>query len=241
MMAGGLRNHKYVLDRLSAISNPNLAEWKRPYLRLTGPDRERDVLCGASSGGCRKIVSECGPLAIAEIRKLLFSPLHEARFCALLFMIDEYRTSDRAKRDRIVSLYADASSIGKIDNWDLVDPSAPDIIGRYEFDYNSGIIRRFADGNSMWEHRIAVVSTLALIREGQLDMTFSLVKEFMDDGHDLMHKACGWMLREAGKRNLNALTGFLESHGGKMPRTMLRYAIERYPESERLRLLRESR
>jgi len=172
---------------------------------------------------------------VSDISALLHSGWHEERLLALLILVRRFGRGDGATKRAIFDLYL--SETRWINNWDLVDQSAYQIVGGWLLDRPRAILRELARSRSLWERRIAIVSTYAFIRAGDLGDTFSLSKKLLGDPEDLMHKACGWMLREAGKRDVAALEDFLEEHGPSMPRTMLRYAIEKFPEKRRKQYL----
>jgi len=222
-----------VISALAALASLDRAAGISRFFKTgVGEYGENDRFLGVSNPLCRSVVQRFAQLALPETETLLSSPWHEHRLCALLVMVRQYRKGDEALHHKLSEIYWQHSA-AHINNWDLVDLSAPGIIGEEEFRYHSGIIDRFAKGDSLWQQRIAVVSTLTLIRHGQIEKTLSLVQRFLAHPHDLMHKACGWMLREAGKQNRACLTDFLEHCRHQMPRTMLRYAIEHYSPAER--------
>lgn len=182
-----------------------------------------------------------GKLSLEEYSRLLDSPWHEIRLAALLFMVNAAGKM-RKQRDlpgltELVALYD--SRLERANNWDLIDLSVYNIMGAYWLcadttaDERRLFLQRWADSGNLWRERAAMVSTLAMIRRETLDDTFWLAEYFINHPHDLMHKASGWMLREAGKKNLNALCGFLEAFHTRLPRTALRYAIERMEPAER--------
>ena len=165
--------------------------------------------------------------------ELLDSPVHEARFFAAAALVRAYARGDAAARAAVFDFYLAHSA--RINNWDLVDVSAPGIVGRH-LPPGGGrrVLGRLAASATLWNRRIAMVSTLEPIRQGRLENTFWLAERLLDDPEDLMHKAMGWMLREAGKRDVQALFAFLDAHAARMPRTALRYALERIaPEKRR--------
>lgn len=173
------------------------------------------------------------PLATAV--DLLQSEWHEARLCGLLIMVEQMKKARGDDARMIFETYL--ANTRRINNWDLVDLSAPQIVGGYLKDKPRDILYRLAASSLLWDNRIAMVSTYALIKDNQLDDTFALALQLIGHGHELMHKAVGWMLREAGKRDFARLRRFVDDHWREMPRTMLRYAIEKYPESERKEVL----
>lgn len=166
---------------------------------------------------------------------LLQSEWHEARLCGLLIMVEQMKKARGDDARMIFETYL--ANTRRINNWDLVDLSAPQIVGGYLKDKPRDILYRLAASSLLWDNRIAMVSTYAFIKAGQLDDTFALALQLIGHGHELMHKAVGWMLREAGKRDFARLRRFVDDHWREMPRTMLRYAIEKYPESERKEVL----
>lgn len=173
------------------------------------------------------------PLSVAV--SLLGSELHEVRLCALLIMVDKMKKAGADDAREIVETYL--ANTRRINNWDLVDLSAPQIVGGYLQDKPHDLLYRLADSSLLWDNRIAMVSTYTFIKAGQLDDTFMLAQKLIAHPHELIHKAVGWMLREAGKRDFGRLRSFVDEHWREMPRTMLRYAIEKYPENERKEVL----
>ena len=174
------------------------------------------------------------PLGVAE--ELLHSEWHEARLCALLILVEKMKRAKADDAKLIVDMYL--ANTAHINNWDLVDLSAPYVVGKYLLDKPRNVLYGLASSPLLWDNRIAMVSTYAFIKSNELDDTFSLAVLLLGHKHDLMHKAVGWMLREAGKRDMARLRAFVDGHWHEMPRTMLRYAIEKYPEDERQSVLR---
>lgn len=229
-----------LIECLKGLRNPVRAQVQFKFFKAEkGGYGEGDQFFGVNNPACRTLVKQFRCMPLAEVEKLAYSAWHEARLCGLLILVDQYKRGTADMRQRIVDLYVQASSDNKINNWDLVDFSAPWIVGSHEVLYGTGIIRRLAASRNMWKNRIAVVASWALIKRQELDLTFELAKKFMGHPHDLMHKACGWMLREVGKKDQNRLTAFLDEFKGHMPRTMLRYAIEHYPEPQRRDFLKK--
>lgn len=173
------------------------------------------------------------PLSVAV--SLLGSELHEVRLCALLIMVEKMKKAGADDAREIFETYL--ANTRRINNWDLVDLSAPQIVGGYLKDKPHDLLYRLADSSLLWDNRIAMVSTYTFIKAGQLDDTFMLAQKLIAHPHELMHKAVGWMLREAGKRDFGRLRSFVDEHWREMPRTMLRYAIEKFPENERKEVL----
>lgn len=192
-----------------------------------------DVFNGASVPACRTIAKTYRTLPERDVLALLTSRIHEERLIALVIFTHQFQTGDERTRARIVRLYL--RNVRHINNWDLVDISAPYIVGAYLLNKKRTILRRMAHSPHLWTRRIAIVATHAFIREGETAETLRIAHILRNDPHDLIHKATGWMLREVGKKDLTALRGFLKTHAPHMPRTMLRYAIERMSTAERKR------
>jgi 3-methyladenine DNA glycosylase AlkD len=183
----------------------------------------------------RQIARRYKGLAFDGIAKLLASPIHEHRFTALEILVAQYEAGAAATKQTIFDFYL--ANTRRVNNWDLVDTSAPYIVGGYLVSRPRDILYQLAKSANIWERRIAMVSTMAFIREGDLKDTFAIAVLLLGDEHDLIHKAVGWMLREAGKRSEPELLRFLKQNYAAAPRTALRYAIERFPEAQRKRLL----
>lgn len=195
---------------------------------------EGDRFLGVIVPNTRKVAKNHKDSPYIVVEMLLESEWHECRLCALLMLIEKYRKEP----DQVVQFYLTHTK--GINNWDLVDLSAPYILGDFLKDKTDrNVLYDLAGSAVMWERRIAVVSTLMLIRDGQLDDTFRLAEMLIDSRHDLMQKSIGWMLREVGKRDKGLLVQFIEKHKHEMPRTMLRYAIEKFPEPERREFMRK--
>ena len=204
----------------------------------TGPGQygEGDKFLGVMVPNIRQVVKEFRDAPLPEVVKLLRSPWHEERLCALLILVSKFERGDEALRKRICSLYL--KNTRYINNWDLVDLSAPKIVGPSLDGGSRALLYRFVRSKSLWERRIAILATFPYIRKGDFVDALALSEQLFDDDHDLMHKAVGWMLREVGKKDVGTLEGFLKKHHRRMPRTALRYAIERFPEAKRKRYLR---
>ncbi len=183
----------------------------------------------------RAVCRECRDTPLDVALSLLESRVHEERMLALLLLVDRFTRGGPSERRQVYEAYLAHTAF--INNWDLVDVTAPAVVGGYLFDRSRAPLRTLARSASLWERRIAIVSTHFFIRHGDLDDTFRIADRLLRDPHDLIHKASGWMLREAGKRDGAALRAFLADRHGHMPRTMLRYAIERFPEKERKKYL----
>ena len=188
-----------------------------------------DKFLGITVPESRKVAKQYTNLKFADIKKLLISEFHEERLVALLILTEIYRKEPKEAKKKIVNFYLDNAS--KVNNWDLVDLTSHHILGDYILNHEPKLIRilyRLAKSEDLWKRRIAIVSTFAFIRKNRFNETVKIANLLMDDKHDLIHKAVGWMLREAGKRDQQELEKFLNKFNRKMPRTMLRYAIERF-------------
>jgi len=197
---------------------------------------EGDKFLGVMVPDIRKVVKEFRDLPLAETEKLLQSSWHEERLCALLLLVGQFERGDEVERKKVYSLYL--RNTRYINNWDLVDLSAPKIVGPYLDGGSRSLLYRFVRSGNLWERRIAILATFHYIKNGEFTDSLALAEKLLGDDHDLMHKAVGWMLREVGKKDVAVLEGFLKKHRHRMPRTTLRYAIERFPEARRKKYLK---
>jgi 3-methyladenine DNA glycosylase AlkD len=178
-------------------------------------------------------------LKLTDVQKLLNSKIHEFRLTALLILVEKYKKADQESKEKIVDLYLVSVKKGRVNNWDLVDLSAPRILGDYLLDKEKDVLYNLVEAKSLWERRVAVISTFAFIRENKFYDTLSLSKLLLSDREDLIHKAVGWALREVGKKDLRVEIKFLKKFNSVMPRVMLRYAIEKFPLEERKKYLKK--
>jgi len=192
---------------------------------------EGDIFLGIKVPTQRKVVRDYENLSLVDLKLLLNTKIHEYRLIALIILINQYKKTESRDKKKIVEFYL--RNTKNINNWDLVDLSCPNIIGNYLLDRSRQVLYKLAKSKNLWEKRISIISTLAFIREKQFNDTIKISEILLNDKHDLIHKAVGWMLREAGKRDLAVLTSFLDKYSKVMPRTMLRYAIEKLAERER--------
>jgi 3-methyladenine DNA glycosylase AlkD len=192
---------------------------------------EGDVFLGIVVPKQRAVAKKYSGLSLSDIHRLLSSKIHEHRLVALLILVDKYQKADQGGKEEIADFYLKHTK--HINNWDLVDLSAPNIPGDYLLDKDRSVLYRLARSGNLWERRISVISTLAFIRNSDFGDTLGIAGILVKDDHDLIHKAVGWMLREVGKRDLRTEEDFLNRHYRRMPRTMLRYAIERFEEKKR--------
>ena len=204
----------------------------------TGPGQygEGDIFLGVMVPNIRRTVKAFADAPLAEVLTLLRSPYHEERLLALLLMVRTFEKGDDGTRKRIYTLYLKNTKY--INNWDLVDLSAPKIVGPHLDGVSRSQLYRFVRSKNLWERRIAILATFPYIRKGDFADALALAETLLSDDHDLMHKAVGWMLREVGKKDVAVLESFLKKHHRRMPRTALRYAIERFPEVKRKKYLR---
>ena len=224
-------------SRLRACASSTDAVFLQGFFKTgAGQYGEGDVFIGVRVPALRRICREAGAASPATIRSLLRSRIHEERLLALLLLVQAFAREDESGRRAVYQLYL--AHTRHINNWDLVDLSAAPIVGGWLADRSRAPLLRLARSRSLWERRIAIVATYHFIKGGELEETFKVAGTLLHDRHDLIHKAVGWMLREAGKRNGSALRAFLRERYRLMPRTMLRYAIERFPEDERRRYLK---
>lgn len=221
---------------LRDAASPEIAVASSRYFK-TGPGEygEGDVFIGVRVPVVRRIVRTFEKLPLEEIDTLLQSKVHEDRLLALLIMVRQFDRGEVTKQKSIYDLYLRRTRW--INNWDLVDTSAPGIVGCYLIDKPRSKLAELAKSKVLWQRRIAVIATQYFIRNDQFDDTLALCAGLLDDREDLMHKACGWMLREAGARDRRVLERFLDKHARHMPRTMLRYAIEHFSAEERRRYM----
>ncbi len=226
-----------IQEQLRALGNPEAAAFAARYFK-TGPGQygEGDFFLGLRAAVMHALAKEYRMLPLDHAVGLLRSPVHEDRLLALLILVRQATKGDPAKRKAIYDLYLAHTRF--INNWDLVDASAPTIVGGHLADKSRKPLDRLVASRSLWERRISIIATLLFIRQGDYADTLRIAERLLGDREDLIHKAAGWMLREVGKRDQPTLEGFLRHHAGVMPRTMLRYAIERFPEERRKAILK---
>jgi 3-methyladenine DNA glycosylase AlkD len=225
-----------IKTRLRKLGNKERAEVSRRYFK-TGPGEygEGDIFLGIPVPELRKLAKTYRQLTLKDTTKLLQSPIHEERLLALLILIHAFSAGNESTKEEIFDLYLNNTRY--INNWDLVDASAQYIVGAYLVHKNKKVLYRLAKSEDLWERRIAIMSTFHFIRQDVYSETLKIAEILIADREDLIHKAVGWMLREVGKRNLQFEEQFLKLHYKKMPRTMLRYAIEKFPQLRRRQYL----
>jgi 3-methyladenine DNA glycosylase AlkD len=223
--------------RIKSLANEDVAKTQRWFFKTgKGEYGEGDKFAGLKVPVQRKIAKEFKELALSDLKKLLASKIHEERLIALLILVEKYSRSYENDKEKIYNFYL--KNRKGINNWDLVDLSAPKIVGEHLVNKDRKVIFEFARSEDLWERRIAILSTLAFIKRDDFKTTFQIADILLNDKHDLIHKAVGWMLREIGKRNLKVEEEFLKLRYKDMPRTMLRYSIEKFSESKRKKYLK---
>ena len=229
---------KEIQRELESFSAPEKKE-RLPYFFKTGKGQygEGDKFLGVVVPDTRTIAKKYKAIPFEEIKKLLENEYHECRLCALLILVERFKKARGEERKEIVDFYLSHTS--RINNWDLVDLSARDIVGEYLLNKDRSDLYKLAESDLLWDQRIAVVATFAFIRRGDLDDIFALSEKLLKHKHDLMHKAIGWMLREAGKKDKDRLCLFLDHFHKEMPRTMLRYSIEKFTPEERTHYMKK--
>ncbi|MCC7300445.1 MAG: DNA alkylation repair protein [Verrucomicrobia bacterium] len=223
-----------ITKQLKALENKSAAEHAMRFFK-TGPGQygEGDLFLGIKVPVLRKLAKEHRDITLNDAVELLQSPFHEIRLLALLVLVLQYERGEN--KTTIYSAYL--ANAHRINNWDLVDVTAAQIVGAHLFERNRQPLYKLAKSKSLWERRIAIIATFYFIRRNQFADTLAIADLLLTDKQDLMHKAAGWMLREVGKRDLKVEEDFLLPRYKQMPRTMLRYAIERFPEPTRLAYL----
>jgi 3-methyladenine DNA glycosylase AlkD len=213
---------------LRDVSDPSKAAIMQRFFK-TGPGEygEGDVFLGATVPQSRMVAKSHQSCNLETVSELLHSRIHEERLVGLLILVHKYDSGEKG----IAEFYL--KHLGHVNNWDLVDLTAPNILGAHLSNNSRSLLYKLARSKSLWEKRTAIVATYYFIRKNDFGDTLKIAEILLSDDHDLIHKAVGWMLREVGKRDLTALENFLRRNQTKMPRTMLRYAIERLPEKKK--------
>jgi len=233
-----------VQKEIQALANRGRAHDLQKFFQTApGQYGEGDVFLGLTVPQVRSIAREYKGISLREIEVLIQSKFHEVRLCGLVILTLQYKaTKERKEKKKLFDLYMKAMTAGYINNWDLVDVTAP-IIGEFLIDAEDPyiLLNKLAKSKLLWQRRVSIVFTFAFIRSGDIEPTFLMAEQLLGDKHDLIHKAVGWALREAGKLNGKELRSFLSNHSHEMPRTMLRYSIEKFSERERKQWLIESK
>ena len=225
-----------LIESMHALADKEKAQFLQRFFKTgKGQYAEGDIFWGIKVPETRQVAKAYRSLPFSEIKKVVANPVHELRLCGLLILVEQFKKASETDKKDIFDFYL--SNTQYINNWDLVDLSAYNIVGNYLLDKPRDILYRLAKSKNMWEQRIAIVSTWAFIRNRELDDTLAISELLLDHPHDLIHKAVGWMLRELSKRNESAMLDFVEKHYNRLSRTTLRYAIERLPEDIRKNIL----
>lgn len=219
-------------EDLRAVALPEKAAFFPRFFK-TGPGEygEGDRFLGVKVPEQRKIAKRYQRLPLDQVALLLDSPFHEERLTALFILIHQFQKGSEKEQKRIFDLYLEKRA--RVNNWDLVDSSAHHILGAWLEGRNRDLLDRWARQGTLWERRMAIIATFHYLRQNEFADSLRIAEILLEDDHDLIHKAVGWTLREIGKRDLEVEKAFLEAHGSRMPRTALRYAIERFPKAER--------
>jgi len=213
---------------INALANPERAEHSKYYFKTgKGEYGEGQVFLGLTMPQQREVAKKYKDLPLEQVQELIESKIHTYRMIALVILTIKYKKNPK----EVFDFYLKNTQY--INNWDLVDVTAHKIVGEYLLDKDRAVLYSLAKSSELWEKRISIISTFAFIRRGQLDDTIKIAEILLHDKHDLIHKAVGWMLREVGKKDKQTLTNFLDKYHKEMPRTMLRYSIERFSSEER--------
>lgn len=225
-----------IRSRVKNASDPRQAQILQRFFK-TGPGQygEGDVFAGLKVPVSRSIAKNYTGISFEDLSGLISSVIHEERLISLFILIAKYKKADNVLKERIYRFYI--KHLKHVNNWDLVDLSAPNIIGTHLIDKDKDLLYSYAVSKNLWKRRIAIISTFTFIRNQDYFHTYAISDILINDKHDLIHKASGWMLRETGKRDYSLLEEYLIPRYNKMPRTMLRYAIERFPEKRRKEFL----
>lgn len=225
---------KEVIKALKNQANPQKAKLLARFFKTQkGEYGEGDVFLGVTVPQQRQIAKKFQALSLDELKKLLTSQFHEHRLTALLILVKQFSKASEKKKKQIFQLYL--KNCRHVNNWDLVDLSAPKIVGAYLLDKpgKRKILYQLARSSNLWKRRIAILATAAFIKHQQFTETLKIAEMFLYDDHDLIHKAAGWLLREIGKIDQKTEEKFLQEHSGKIPRTMLRYSLERFSKQKK--------
>jgi len=225
-----------IINHLHGLADPEIAEHSQRFFKTgKGEYGYGDKFLGIRVPVLRQTVKRFKSATVGDAKKLLKSEFHEIRLFALLLLVFRFSKADQVGKAEIYQLYLDNTEY--VNNWDLVDSSAHLIVGPYLEDKDRDILDKLAKSSSLWERRIAILSTYYFIRKNEFDDAFRISEALLNDSEDLIHKAVGWMLREVGKRDLAVEITFLKKYYKKMPRTMLRYAIEKFSKEDRQKYL----
>ncbi|MDO8509418.1 MAG: DNA alkylation repair protein [Nanoarchaeota archaeon] len=226
-----------LIKEIKSLENPAKAKVMQGFFKTKpGEYGEGDIFIGLTVPQSRILAKKYCLISFEDINILLKSKIHEERLIALLILVNNYQKASEPEREKIYSFYL--SNTSKINNWDLVDLSADKIVGHYLNDKSKDILYELSKSENIWERRISIIATFHFIKNNSFENTIKIAEILLQDKHDLIQKAVGWMLREIGKRNQAVLITFLNKHYKTMPRTSLRYAIEKFPEDKRQAFLK---
>lgn len=228
-------HYRAAAGRLRKLADPARAASSQGYFK----DSVGDIFLGVTTPAQRKLAKQFQQMSLPNVRRLMKSKVHEERSLANEILRLKFQKGGPDQQQEIFNFYV--KNLGLIHGWDSVDGSAPYIMGCYLLNREKKLLYELAASPRIWDRRIAIVSTLWFIRRGNPRPTMKIARILLEDREDLIHKATGWMLREVGKQEIQVLLEFLDKHSTTMPRTMLRYAIERFPEGERLKYLKRSK
>jgi len=225
-------------EEIRALANKEIAQHSLRFFKTDkGEYGHGDIFLGIRAPKIRLIAKKHIDISITDMKTLIQSKYHEERFLGLIILVNKYaKTKDKKNRNQLYKIYV--SSFKYINNWNLVDVTCPHVTGKHLIDKDRTILYKWAKSEDLWTKRIAMVSTFSFIRKNDLEDTFKIAEILLHDEHDLIHKAVGWMLREAGKRDIKKEETFLKKYYKTMPRTMLRYSIEKFPETKRQKYLK---
>ena len=225
-------------EEIRALANKEIAQHSLRFFKTDkGEYGHGDLFLGVRAPKIRLIAKKHIDISITDMKTLIQSKYHEERFLGLIILVNKYaKTKDKKNRNQLYKIYV--SSFKHINNWNLVDVTCPHVTGKHLIDKDRTILYKWAKSEDLWTKRIAMVSTFSFIRKNDLEDTFKIAEILLHDEHDLIHKAVGWMLREAGKRDIKKEETFLKKYYKTMPRTMLRYSIEKFPETKRQKYLK---
>jgi 3-methyladenine DNA glycosylase AlkD len=228
-----------IQKELSRLANKDIAEHSQSFFKTAeGQYGQGDRFLGIRVPVLRKLARQYRGISIEEVSRLLKSEFHEERLLAIILLVDIFKKADNESKRAIYNLYLESTRF--INNWDLVDSSAEHIVGAYLHDSDKRPLYELAVSDILWERRIAIMSTFHFIKHGEFADTLKIAEILLNDKEDLIHKAVGWMLREIGKRSIETGDKFLKKYYRQMPRIMLRYAIEKFPEPKRQKYLKGS-
>ncbi len=225
-------NIKSLISELKKLKNSSkIVVYKNFHKTSINGYASGEEFLGINASQLRIVARKYINLSLKDIEILLSSIIHEEKYLAVLILVNRYKNSDEEEKGKIIKFYLENTS--RISGWDLVDTSAPYILGHWLLNKDKSILFKLAKSNNLWERRISIISTYHFIKNNQFQDALKISSILLKDEHDLIHKAVGWMLREIGKRDIKAEEDFLKKHYKNMSRTMLRYAIEKFPGNKR--------